>query len=159
MTTQDLPLITADAVVTDLQANDKAGAIRALVDALAASGRVSDADGFFADVLAREGQMATGMPGGIGLPHAKSAHVVAPSLAIGRAPAGIDWSEEFGPATLIFLIAAPAGGAMDGGADTHLKILAALARRMMHAEFRDAISSAPDAQSIAAIITEQVVLP
>ena len=35
--------------------------------------------------------MATGMPGGIGLPHARSEHVTVPSLAVGRVAAGVDF--------------------------------------------------------------------
>jgi fructose PTS system EIIA component len=73
-----------------------------------------------ADVRKREEQMPTSLPGGIGIPHARSgAHVTEPTLAFGRATQGIDWGAEDGPATLIFLIAAPESGGGD-----HLKILA-----------------------------------
>jgi hypothetical protein len=41
-----------------------------------------------------------------------------PSLAVGRVPAGVDFGAPDGPATLVFLIAAPAGGDAD-----HLTIL------------------------------------
>ncbi len=78
-----LPLITPELVALDLEADDRDAATRALIDLMVAAGRVTDADGFHADVRAREAQMATGMPGGIGLPHARSEHVVAPSLAVG----------------------------------------------------------------------------
>ena len=66
------PLITPDLVAVDLVATDRDDATRQLIDLLYAAGRVTDADGFHADVRAREAQMATGMPGGIGLPHARS---------------------------------------------------------------------------------------
>ena len=82
--------------------------------------------------------MPTGLPGGIGIPHARSAYVTEPSLVFGRSPSGIDWGAEDGPATLIFLIAAP-----EGGGDDHLKILATLARRLMRTEFRESLMNAP----------------
>ena len=148
-----LPLITPELVAIDLVAADRDTATRALVELLHTAGRVTDSDGFMADVRAREAQMATGMPGGIGLPHARSVHVVVPSLAVGKVPAGVDFGAPDGPATLIFLIAAPA----EGGSD-HLKILAALARRLVHESFRTALLQAPDAATVADIITREVVL-
>ncbi|GAA4830898.1 fructose PTS transporter subunit IIA [Luteimicrobium xylanilyticum] len=147
------PLITPELVALDVETTDRDAATRALVGLLADAGRVTDADGFLADVKAREAQMATGMPGQVGLPHARSEHVTVPSLAVGRVPAGADWGGPDGPATLVFLIAAPAGGDAD-----HLKILAALARRLIHPEFRDAIRTAPDAQTVADVVTREVVV-
>ena len=146
------PLITPELVVVDLAAADRDEATRALIDLLVAAGRVTDAEGFHGDVRAREAQMSTGMPGGIGLPHARSEWVTAPSLAVGKVPAGVDFGAPDGPATLVFLIAAPASGDAD-----HLKILAALARRLVHPEFRQSLLDAPDAATIAEIITTQVV--
>ena len=146
------PLITPELVALDLTVADRDEVTRTLIDLLAAAGRVTDAERFHADVRAREAQMATGMPGGIGLPHARSQWVTAPSLAVGKVPGGVDFGAPDGPATLVFLIAAPASGDAD-----HLKILAALARRLVHPEFRQSLLDAPDAATIAEIITTQVV--
>ena len=146
------PLITADLVAVDLAAADRDDVTRHLIGLLAAAGRVTDADAFHADVRTREAQMATGMPGGIGLPHARSEHVTAPSLAIGRLTQGVDWGAPDGPATLVFLIAAPATGEGD-----HLQILAALARRLVHESFKTSLREAPDAATVAEIVTREVV--
>ncbi|KQU00077.1 MULTISPECIES: PTS sugar transporter subunit IIA [Sanguibacter] len=151
MSTSLTPLITADLVALDVVAADRDEATRVLIDLLAAAGRVTDADGFHADVRAREAQMATGMPGGVGLPHARSEHVTVPTLAVARVPAGVDFGAPDGPATLIFLIAAPASGDSD-----HLKILASLARRLVHESFRTSLREAPDAATVAEIVTREV---
>lgn len=145
------PLITPELVALGLTAADRDEATRVLVDLLVEQGRVTDAVGFLADVRAREEQMATGIPGGIGLPHARSAHVVVPSLAVATVPAGVDFGAPDGPATLVFLIAAPAAGDAD-----HLTILAALARRLVHVSFRQSLLEAPDAATVADIITREV---
>jgi len=147
------PLITPDLVAVDLVATDRDDATRQLIDLLHQAGRVTDADGFHADVRAREAQMATGMPGGIGLPHARSSYVTAPSLAVGKVAAGVDFGAPDGPATLIFLIAAPTEG--DGD---HLKILAALARRLVHESFRTSLKDATDPGTVADIVTREVVV-
>jgi PTS system fructose-specific IIA component len=83
---------------------------------------------------------------------ARSAHVTEPSLVFGRSTSGIDWGAEDGPATLIFLIAAP-----EGGGDDHLKILASLARRLMRTEFRDSLMNAPDAAAVVDVVNREVV--
>jgi PTS system fructose-specific IIA component len=145
-------LITPDLVDVAIADTDREAVTRRLIDLLAAAGRVTDAEAFHADVRAREAQMATGMPGGIGLPHARSEAVTVPSLAVGKLVEGVDWGAPDGPARLIFLIAAPASGDAD-----HLKILAALARRLVHPEFRQSLMDAPDAATVSDIITREVV--
>lgn len=147
------PLITPGLVGIDLTAVDRDDVTRQLVALLVAEGRVTDAAGFLADVQAREAQMATGMPGGVGLPHARSEHVTTPSLAVGRVPAGVDFGAPDGPATLVFLIAAPASGD-----SAHLKILASLARRLVHESFRTSLREAPDAATVSEIVTREVVV-
>lgn len=147
------PLITPELVSIDLTGTDRDDVTRQLIDLMAAAGRVTDADGFHADVRAREAQMATGMPGGVGLPHARSEHVTVPSLAVGRVAGGVDFGAPDGPANLIFLIAAPAGGGSE-----HLKILASLARRLVHESFRSSLLNAADANEVAEIVTREVVV-
>ncbi|MFE7889535.1 fructose-specific PTS transporter subunit EIIC [Streptomyces sp. NPDC057412] len=140
-------MITADLVDLDLTADTKEAAARALAERMAAQGRVTDLDGFLADVAAREAQMPTGLDGGIGIPHCRSAHVTEPTLAFGRSAAGVDFGAADGPADLIFLIAAPAGAD-----DAHLTILSSLARQLMDSAFTDALRAARDAESAAALI-------
>ncbi|MFF2376482.1 fructose-specific PTS transporter subunit EIIC [Streptomyces xiamenensis] len=141
------PLITADLVDLDLTAGTKDEAARALARRMVAAGRVTDLDGFLADVAAREAQMPTGLEGGIGIPHCRSAHVTRPTLAFGRSARGIDFGAADGPATLVFLIAAPAGADQD-----HLSILSTLARDLMRAEFTDALRAETSAARAAALI-------
>lgn len=148
----DIPLITPEMVLIDPDLPDRDAVTRALAERLAAAGRVTDTEGFLVDVRAREAQMATGMPGGVGLPHARSEHVTAPSLAVARLRHGVDWGAEDGPARLVFLIAAPASGDA-----AHLAILAALARRLVHESFRTSLLDAPDAGAVADIVTQEVV--
>ena len=140
-------LITPALVDLDLTATTKEAASRALAERLAAAGRVTDLEGFLADVAAREAQMPTGLDGGIGIPHCRSAHVTEPSLAFGRAAHGIDFGATDGPADLIFLIAAPAGADAD-----HMTILSELARQLMRPEFTTALRETASAEEAATLI-------
>ncbi|UUN27393.1 fructose-specific PTS transporter subunit EIIC [Streptomyces sp. FIT100] len=140
-------MITADLVDLDLAAATKEEAARSLAERMVARGRVTDLDGFLADVAAREAQMPTGLDGGIGIPHCRSAQVREPTLAFGRSASGIDFGAPDGPADLIFLIAAPAGAD-----DAHLTILSALARRLMDPDFTAALRATPSATTAAALV-------
>ncbi|MFJ8977194.1 fructose-specific PTS transporter subunit EIIC [Streptomyces sp. NPDC102282] len=140
-------LITADLVDLDLSAGTKSAAARSLAGRMVAAGRVTDLDGFLADVAAREAQMPTGLDGGIGIPHCRSEHVTTPTLAFGRSTRGIDFGAPDGPADLVFLIAAPAGAD-----DDHLTILSGLARRLMDPGFTAALRAETDPVAAAALV-------
>ncbi|GAB3198222.1 hypothetical protein GCM10027062_11890 [Nocardioides hungaricus] len=82
------------------------GCVRALAARLSEAGRLSDVDAFVADVLAREAQGSTALPGGVALPHARSVGVLTPSVAIASLPAPLtSGGQEF---DLVVLLAVPA---------------------------------------------------
>jgi len=144
-------LTNADLIIVGLEAASKDAATRMLAERMVATGRVTDIEGYLEDVRLREAQMDTGLPGGIGIPHARSVHVTRPTVAIGTSFRGVDFGAHDGPAHLIFLIGAP-----DGSDDAHLHILAALARKLVHEDFRQSLRDATDAHEIAAIILKEV---
>ena len=151
MTSTENSLITADLVDLDLPSGDRRTVVRSLAERLVAAGRVTDLEQFLADVEAREEQMPTGLEGGIGIPHCRSAAVTAPTLGFGRSSAGVDFGAEDGPADLVFLIAAPAGGGSD-----HMTVLAALARRLVRKSFTGELRSVTDPAAAAGFIAKEV---
>ncbi|GAA2745296.1 fructose-specific PTS transporter subunit EIIC [Terrabacter aerolatus] len=150
-----MSLITEEQVILDLTGADRHEATRRLGERLVASGRCTDLDQFLADVRKREETMATGLPGGIGIPHARSTAITEPSLVFGRAAdgGGIDWGAKDGPATLIFLIAAP-----EGGGDAHMQMLPKLARALMKKDFKAALAAATTEAEVVRIVSAEVEL-
>jgi fructose-specific phosphotransferase system IIA component len=146
-----VPVTTSQLVVINSEATTKEDVIRELAELLVAEGRVTDIESYLVDVAQREEVMATGIQGGIGIPHARSECVTAPSVAVATSAQGIPFGAPDGPAHLIFLIAAPTGAD-----DSHLQILAAIARRVMRDEFRDALRNATDPAYIADTMTKEV---
>lgn len=146
-----IAVTTPELVVINTTATTKDEVIRELAERLVSEGRVTDRDAYLADVAAREKVMATGIQGGIGIPHARSECVTAPSVAVATSAAGIPFGAPDGPAHLIFLIAAPTGAD-----DSHLQILAAIARRVMRDEFRDALRNETDPAIISDTMTKEV---
>ncbi|WP_116450774.1 PTS fructose transporter subunit IIABC [Blastococcus litoris] len=147
-------LITTDLVALDADLGaDKGAVVRRLAELVAGAGRATDADALQSDVLAREAQAATGLPGGIAIPHCRSAAVTEASLAFARLSPKVDFGAPDGPADLAFLIAAPAHGDAD-----HLTLLTALARALVRPEFVASLRSASSAQEIVRLV-EEVVSP
>lgn len=147
-------LITTDLVALDADLGaDKGTVVRRLAELVAAADRATDADALYADVLAREAQAATGLPGGIAIPHCRSAAVTQASLAFARLSPTVDFGAPDGPADLAFLIAAPAHGDAD-----HLTLLTALARALVRPEFVAALRAAASDAEIVRLV-EEVVSP
>ncbi|MEE2035289.1 PTS fructose transporter subunit IIABC, partial [Rhodococcus chondri] len=144
----DTDLITLD---SDLGA-DKESVVAALSARLAAAGRSSDADALTAAVLERESKSATGLPGGLAIPHCRSGAVTTASLGFARLSPKVDFGAPDGPADLVFLIAAPEGAGGD-----HMKLLTALARALVRPDFVAALRNARTADDVVALVEE--VLP
>ncbi len=117
--------------------DDKSAVIRSLAEVVAAAGRSDNASGLADDALARESTSPTGLPGGIAIPHCRTAHVEVATLAFARLNPPRDFGAKDGPADLAFLIAAPAGGDA-----THLQLLTKLARALVKKDFTDALRNA-----------------
>ncbi|MFW0775866.1 PTS fructose transporter subunit IIABC [Paenarthrobacter nitroguajacolicus] len=141
-------LITPQLVTLDQNLGDSpADVIRVLAGKVAASGRASEVEGLFADAFAREQKTATGVPGGIAIPHCRSAAVQEPALAMARLSHKVDFGAKDGPADLIFFIAAP-----DGADQEHLKLLSKLARSLIKKDFTAALRAAATEQDIVDLV-------
>ncbi|MGW9111612.1 PTS fructose transporter subunit IIABC [Microbacterium sp. NPDC055683] len=140
-------LVSLDAPLGD----DKEAVLRALSARFVAEGRAVDADVLFAAAWAREETDATGLPGGIAIPHAKSATVTAASLAFARLRPGVDFGADDGPADIVFMIAAP-----DTAAEEHLAVLSSLARHLMDEDFLSALRAASTAEEAVGIVRRAI---
>src|ERR671916_3381459 len=145
-------LITPDLVALDADlGSDKTTVVRRLAGLVAGTGRATGADALADDALAREAQAATGLPGGIAIPHCRSAAVTEASLAFARLDPKVDFGAPDGPADLVFLIAAPAHGDAD-----HMTLLTALARALVRPDFVASLRSAASEAEIVALVDEVV---
>lgn len=136
--TSTLPIINTDLVLLDVDAGgDKQTVIGRLVNRLADAGRTQDTDGLISAAMAREEQSATGLPGGIAIPHCRSPYVDTASIGFARLNPAVDFGAPDGPADLAFLIAAPEAG----GAE-HMKLLSSLARALVRKDFVESLRNA-----------------
>ncbi|ALE92917.1 PTS fructose transporter subunit IIA [Arthrobacter alpinus] len=141
-------------VILEMEASSKEDATAQLATKLFEQGRISDLTGFLRHVNAREHQLATGLPGGIGLPHARSDYVNQTSIAVGITRFGhsLDFGAVDGPATVILLIATPATSFSE-----HLEVLATIARSLFKENFRESLRRAHDTEVISELINSSLV--
>ncbi|MEU4322045.1 fructose-specific PTS transporter subunit EIIC [Nocardia fluminea] len=141
-------IITSDLIALDADLGaDKGEVITALAGELAATGRATDAAAVAQAAMTRESQSATGLPGGIAIPHCRSAAVTTASLVFARLAPAVDFGAPDGPADLVFLIAAPEGA----GAE-HMKLLSSLARALVRPAFVADLRAAATPADVVALV-------
>lgn len=141
-------LITADLVLLDENLGEtRFDVIAKLAQAVVNTGRATDFEQLYAAAEARESKTDTGIPGGIAIPHCRSAAVTEPTLAMARPNPAVSFGAKDGPADLIFFIAAP-----DGADQAHLKLLSTLARSLMKKSFTASLREASSAEEIVELV-------
>src|SRR5690606_36915667 len=95
----------------------------------------------------------TAMGHGFAVPHCKCDAVLAPTLAVARLGAPVDWgAADREPVDTVILLAMREADAER----LHMQVFAKLARRLVHEEFRARLRAAPDAASIVDLLREEV---
>lgn len=141
-------LITPELVTLDQDlGTERSEVIRHLVRNVVSAGRATGFDELYSDAMAREAKTATGVPGGIAIPHCRSAAVTQPTLAMARISPPVDWGAKDGPADIVFFIAAP-----EGADQEHLQLLAKLARSLIKKNFTGALRTAQSPQEIVELV-------
>ncbi|VEG50985.1 PTS system fructose subfamily transporter subunit IIC [Mycolicibacterium aurum] len=146
--TSSPPIISRDLVLLDAAVDGgKQAVIARLVDVLAQAGRTTDPQGLVSAAMAREEQSATGLPGGIAIPHCRSPYVDTPTIGFARLKPGVDFGAPDGPADLAFLIAAP-----DSGGQEHMKLLSSLARALVRKDFVESLRNAATVDEVVSLV-------
>lgn len=137
-------ILDPQCVVVPLPAQTKRAAIDALVDALAASGRVSDAAAVKKAVWEREQQRSTGIGEGLAIPHGKTSAAHGLCLAVGRLAAPIDYdSIDRKPVKLVVLLVSPPERTSE-----HIQALGRISRLMTNPSFREQVYAAADSAAL-----------
>lgn len=143
-------LLIKDAMIMDLQATDKKGAIDEMIQKMYDAGRITDIETYKEGILAREAQTSTGLGDGIAMPHAKNAAVKEATVLFAKSNKGVDYEALDGqPTYLFFMIAAP-----EGANDTHLQALAALSRQLINPDFVAKLKTATTPEEVQATFAE-----
>ena len=139
-----LDALSKNAIICDLQARDKDGVIRELVNSLAACGKVTDAEHCFHDVMLRESAASTCLQNGIAMPHCRTNTAKKLSLAIGISHAGYDFKALDGKPSRIFILCI----SPEGDTGPHIECLAAIATLLSKDGMVEKILAAKNASEI-----------
>ncbi|GAA3291990.1 fructose-specific PTS transporter subunit EIIC [Arthrobacter citreus] len=141
-------LITPELVTLDQNlGSERSEVIRHLVQNVVSADRATGFDALYSDAMTRESKTATGVPGGIAIPHCRSAAVTKPTLAMARINPPVEWGAKDGPADIVFFIAAP-----EGADQEHLQLLAKLARSLIKKNFTGALRTAQSPEEIVELV-------
>ena len=144
--------IVADAIVPELEAIDRDGAVRELVMALAQAGAVPTGavDEIVAAVIKREQNGSTGFGKGVAVPHVKHAKVKAMAGTIGRSVNGIDFAAlDHQPVYSIFLLLSP-----DNQPQQHLQAMNIVFSNLQKDMFRRFLRQASTTEAIVELLDE-----
>ncbi|CUU05403.1 PTS system IIA component, Fru family [Candidatus Thermokryptus mobilis] len=131
-------ILTEDFVVVGLDVSTKEDAINALVDIIAKSDKVKNANKVREAVFEREKIMTTGVGKGFAVPHGKTDAVtdIVAAFAVTKKP--IDYESLDGePVRLIFLIVG-----RDNMVGPHIKLLSRVSKLMNDNDFREKLLNA-----------------
>jgi nitrogen PTS system EIIA component len=149
--------IVRKAIVPNLQATDRNGAIRELVTTLAAAGAIAeeDAEAVARAAIQRENQGSTGFGKGVAVPHVKHPKVERIMATIGRSPGGIDFAAlDRAPVyTIVMLLSPP------DNPDGHLQAMENIFRHLQRDNFRRFLRQSETAEAIMELIEEADQLP
>jgi len=138
-------IIKKETIQLSLAVPTKEECIARMVEQMVMAGAVTDKEAYIQTVLEREQKGSTGVGFGVAIPHGKSDGVARPALGFAKLAQPIDWQSLDGePVTMVFLIAVPA----EQAGNEHLQILAAIARKLMHREFRDRLQEAGSPEEV-----------
>ncbi len=133
-----------------LVARTKWEAITELVDTIAASGRARDRNRLLEAVLARERQRTTAIGRGLAIPHAKCDACGELVVAVGVPAEPLDFDAiDRQPVRLVVLLASAMAQS-----SLQIQVLAKLSRLVLNDEVFQRVLSAPDAESLVAIVRQ-----
>ncbi|MBI4580960.1 MAG: PTS sugar transporter subunit IIA [Planctomycetes bacterium] len=152
-----IDFIRTDAIIPDLQATDRNGVIRELVESLARSIGLDEkeAASIGKAVITRENQGSTGFGKGVAVPHVKHPAVKQIAATIGRSSGGVDFAAlDRLPVYLVVLLLSP-----PDNPDQHLASMENIFRHLQRENFRRFLRQAGSKEEIIELIQEADELP
>lgn len=145
-------LVFENAVVADLQANERDEVIGELVDALIEAG-AADASlraELIGAILDRESKGSTGFGKGVAVPHVKHKSVKQMGAAVGLSRGGIDFNAlDKQPVYSVFLLLSP-----EDDPEEHLQAMEVIFKNLSNDTFRKFLRQCENADSVRTLLVE-----
>lgn len=144
--------VVRDAILCDLQATDRPGAIREIAEAMRDAGVVDEGslESILQAVLKREQLGSTGIGKGVAIPHTKHGSVTGLSAGVGISRAGVAFAALDGePVHVLFLVISP-----EDRPGEHLRALEKISRQLKSPEFCRFLRGAESREAVCELIGE-----
>lgn len=131
-----------------VQATKRTVALNEVARLLATNPDVTNFDGFYNELLARERLDTTYLGNEIALPHARTEHVKGIVLAVGRSSGGITFENCNQTVRLMFVLGTPKSNPTD-----YLMVVSALCKILKEAPNREALMTAATPEDFVRVLT------
>ncbi|MCP5058738.1 MAG: PTS sugar transporter subunit IIA [bacterium] len=146
-----MDILVKDAVILDIESQEKDAVLLELAKRLAAAEPVLDEERLHKVLVEREALQSTGIGDGVAIPHGKLAGLSRLVASFARSKAGVDFQSIDGQKThLFFLLVVP-----EHSGGQHLKALARISRFFRDASFRKALEEASTTEDVLQAIEEE----
>jgi fructose-specific PTS system IIA-like component len=148
-----LPLLAPEMIVVNADASTKEEAIKRGVDLLYIHGRTEQPRDLEEAIWRREATYSTGFGHSFAIPHCKSGAINANSLVVLKFQQPIPWNslDEKPVRVVILMVIRDSDGASE-----HMKIISALARQVMHEDFRASIEREQDPDGLCTLLKNKI---
>ncbi len=147
-----MDIVVKDAIIPKLTATNRDGVINEMVDALVASGCVTEEqrEEFTKAIIRRENKGSTGFGHGVAVPHVKHTNIKTMHIAIGNSVEGVDFKAlDREPVYSIVLLLSP-----EDQPENHLDAMEAIFSSLSQDTFRRFLRQANSADDVLTLLTE-----
>ncbi|MGL4912964.1 MAG: PTS sugar transporter subunit IIA [Romboutsia sp.] len=137
-------------VFLNINANTKEEVLKFISKSAKELGITNDCEGVYNGLVERESQFTTNLGEFIAIPHTKNDAVINPAVLVLKFNEDVNWNEGEEKIKLAINLLMP--GQSEG--NTHLKLLSALSRKLIHEDFKDALLNSNDVEEVTALINE-----
>jgi len=150
-------IIVKEAIIADLQAKDRDGVIKEMVDKLVEAGKIGakEAPEIIKSIIKREKQGSTGFGKGVAVPHVNHQGSKSLVATIGRWSSGVDFAAlDRAPVYIVVLLLSPPDTPED-----HLQAMETIFRHLQRDNFRKFLRQAQSVTQIIDLINEAEEIP
>jgi mannitol/fructose-specific phosphotransferase system IIA component (Ntr-type) len=144
-------LLDPSRIILNVQSTKRTAALNEIARTLATHPDVANYEGFYHELLARDRLDTTCLGNGIALPHARTEHVRAIVMAVGRSEQGVFFENGNETVKLMFMLGTPKTKPTD-----YLQVVSTLCKLLKDPAHREAFLSAPTPEAfIGAIVAAE----
>ncbi|GMA97569.1 PTS sugar transporter subunit IIA [Pelosinus sp. IPA-1] len=144
-------VFTKNHIKINLDLKDKDAYFRYIAKLSIELGIGKEEQGVYEGLVSREKEFATNLGDGIAIPHTKSDYIIKPAILILKPQKEVSWGNDTEEDVRIIISILSFN---EQGGNTHLELLASLARKLVDEKFKNALVNSVDEEGIFFLIEQ-----